>query len=187
MNRPEGFFKGGFFSNFSTGEKTELQSRPSRSLGKGPIIALLALSILIMVVHFEITVHQTDRSIFTFDSAEYALAGRHLSRTGGLKTPFAHPDALYGYTKPPFPYIVGHPMVPVLNAATFLIGGEHPVLTLIPSGICYCLLVCLSALLAFMVSRSRIIAILIGCAVAFQPMMLYYASEGLSEMLSQRN
>ncbi len=74
MNRTGDFFKIESFSDRSAGRKHESQSGPSRSLGKMSILALLFLSALAMVTPFEITVDQTDRSIFTFDIAEYAMA-----------------------------------------------------------------------------------------------------------------
>lgn len=146
------------------------------------VISLVILSAMILLVQYEITVRRTDRAIFTFDSAEYAVAGRNLARTGALETPFVHPDALYGDTSPPFPYMVGHPMVPVLNAMVFLAGAKDPAATLIPPGLSCVVLVSLTALFAFKASGSRVIALLIGGAVALHPDILYYASEGLSEI-----
>jgi len=145
-------------------------------------VALILLSSLVLIAHYEITVERTDRAIFTFDSAEYAVAGRHLSRTGELRSPFVHPDALFGASAAPFPYMVGHPAVPVLNAVTFAALGERAALTLIPAGLSFILLVVLSAFFAFRLSGSRAVAAVAGCAIALHPVMLRYASEGLSEM-----
>src|SRR5687767_2916175 len=57
----------------------------STRVGFLTLIALTALVILaglILAWHLDRTVRRTDRALFTFDSAEYALAGREVARSG---------------------------------------------------------------------------------------------------------
>ena len=140
------------------------------------------LAAVVLLVHLDLTVRRPDRTLLTYDSAEYALAGRHLARTGTLATWFVHPDELAFARRPPFPLIVGHPLVPILNAAVFAMGGPNPALTLVPAGLAYLLLVLCSALLARRLTGSAGFGLAGGAAVALSPRVLYFASEGLSEM-----
>ena len=130
----------------------ELPSRPTVR----PVawIALAVSTLAVLLVHLEIAVRRTGVALFSFDSAEYALAGRTLATTGRLATPFAHPAILASIPGPPFPLLVGHPLVPVLDALVFAIGGARPALTLIPAGAAFIAVVVLTAVLARRVSAS---------------------------------
>jgi len=158
----------------------ELPSRPTVR----PVawIALAVSTLAVLLVHLEIAVRRTGVALFSFDSAEYALAGRTLATTGRLATPFAHPAILASIPGPPFPLLVGHPLVPVLDALVFAIGGARPALTLIPAGAAFIAVVVLTAVLARRVSASPWVPWTAAAAVALSPWVLRYAIEGLSEL-----
>jgi hypothetical protein len=166
----------------SLGRRENPEVGPHLRLGVVALGFLAFLAILIWLSHIAITVYRCDRAVFTYDSAEYAIAGRQFSRTGALNTTYVDPGALYGKKSPPFVFIVGHPFVPIFDGVMFLIGGERPALTLILPGLSYVMLVCLAAAFAFQLSRSRAMAMCVGCAVAFHSIVLFFASDGLSEM-----
>jgi hypothetical protein len=144
-----------------------------------PGLAVFAL--LVLAVHLDVTVRRTDRALLTFDSAEFAIAGRHLARTGTLATEVVLPDEIRN-RPPPVPLLVGHPLVPILDALAFRIGGENPALTLIPPALAYLATVLLAAALALRLTDSHAAAWCAGAAVALAPQLLYFASEGLSEL-----
>src|ERR1044072_9116464 len=83
--------------------------------------------------HARMSVVAPDAARFSFDSAEYALAGRAWLETGRLVTPFVHPAALESSPGPPYPLLVGHPLVPALDAVAFAIFGTDPLATLAPA------------------------------------------------------
>jgi 4-amino-4-deoxy-L-arabinose transferase-like glycosyltransferase len=144
---------------------------------------LLGLGALALVlVHAQVTVFGPDAERFTFDSAEYALAGRAWLETGRLVTPYAHPSVLASIPGPPFPLIAGHPLVPALDALAFALLGQRPEATLAPAILAYVACVLLVARLALGLSGSRTAAIgaAAGFAVAVWP--LTYALDGRSEM-----
>ncbi|HEY6866263.1 MAG TPA: hypothetical protein VI792_03335 [Candidatus Eisenbacteria bacterium] len=144
--------------------------------------AIAAGALAVLLVHLEIVVRRTGVARFTFDSAEYALAGRMLAHTGRLATPFAHPSVLASIPGPPFPLIVGHPLVPVLDALVFALGGARPALTLVPTAIAYLAAAVLTAALARRVSASRAVPWIAAGAFALSPIVLRFATEGLSEL-----
>jgi dolichyl-phosphate-mannose-protein mannosyltransferase len=151
-----------------------------------PICASIALGTL--AVELELTVRRSDRARFTYDSAEYAVAGRHLARTGNLATTCILPDELQaarrrapGPRPPPYPLLVGHPLVPLLNAAAFRLGGEHPDLTLAPAAAAYLATVLCAAALAAAVAGPWL-GVIAAAAVALAPGVLHYATEGLTEL-----
>ncbi len=141
-----------------------------------------AIAALTLLVQLELTVRRPDRSLFTFDSAEFAVAGRELSRSGRLGTTFVLPDELSVPRRPPFPLQVGHPVVPMLDAARFALAGERPELTLIPPALAYLALVILTGLLVRRLGGSTVAAGLAGLTVALSERILYYSTEGLSEI-----
>jgi 4-amino-4-deoxy-L-arabinose transferase-like glycosyltransferase len=147
-----------------------------------PYLALAVFAIAVLMVHLELTVRRPDRAIFTFDSAEYAVAGRELVRTGRLATPFAYAAHLRPGDRPPFPMVVGHPLVPLLDAAAFLLGAARPALTLVPPAVAFLVTVFLTAVLARRSSSSVAAGVCAGGAFAMAPTALRYAGEGLSEM-----
>src|SRR5213078_4146685 len=110
----------------------------TRAPDSGPLLAgLAAFAIAVLVIHLDLIVRRTGAALMSFDSAEYALAGRALARTARLTTPFAYPAQLPGIPGPPFPLVAGHPLVPLLDAVMFAIGGARPMLTLVPPAFAY--------------------------------------------------
>ena len=158
----------------------ELPSRPT--IPPGAWVALAVSALAVLLVHLEIAVRRTGVALFSFDSAEYALAGRALATTGRLATPFAHPSILTSIPGPPFPLLVGHPLVAVLDAMVFAIGGARPALTLIPAGAACIAVVLLTAALARRVTASPWVPWTAAAAVALSPWILRFATEGLSEL-----
>src|SRR5213075_3146023 len=141
----------------------------------------LAIAAVVLAVHLALTVAHVDRARFTFDSAEYAIAGRDLACTGRLTTPFAYPVLLRESGRPPFALVAGHPLTPLLDALLFRVAGPRPWLTLIPSALAYLVAIGLALRLARRVTGAATAAA-IAAALAFSPMMLFYAAEGVSEM-----
>lgn len=146
------------------------------------LAALGLWALVLLLAHLEITVRRPDRPLLTYDSAEYAIAGRHLARTGTLATWFVHPDELATPRRPPFPMIVGHPLVPMLNAAVFTVGGTGTVATLIPPALCFLVLVGCAAALGRRLGDSAAAGIFAGLAVSLSAPVLAFSSEGLSEI-----
>ncbi len=145
-------------------------------------VAVLALALVTLAIHLTLTVRRSDRALFSFDSAEYAVAGRHLADTGRLATPYSYPGLLAAAGHPPFALVAGHPLVPVLDAALFRLAGPRPALTLIPAALAFVLTVLFAAWLGRGLSGSRAVGLATGAAVALAPAMLHHGSEGLSEM-----
>jgi len=148
-----------------------------------PVWALIAiLAAALAWLHVQRTVIGPDAARFDFDSAEYALAGRQLLETGRLQTPFVHPAALGDAPGPPWPLLVGHPLVPVLDAIAFAVTGPDPLATLWPAMLADVTTVLLVVALALALSGSGIVALGAGAAFAVSPWALRHASVGLSEM-----
>lgn len=158
---------------------------PARPDARLPLPAALLVglgALLAMAAHLAITLVRPGLAFFTFDSAEYALAGRQLAETGRLATPFVHSSALSVLHGPPFPLLVGHPLVPLLDALLFRVGGARPDLTLLPSIAAFVITCMLAATLAMRLGGSRIAAFAAACAFALSPWALRLGGEGLSEM-----
>ena len=146
------------------------------------LVPVMLAATLILAAQWWITVAGTDRARLTFDSAEYAVAGRTLARTGQIATTFVLPHESMVPRRPPFPLILGHPAVPMLDAAMFRLQGEHASLTVIPAMLAALVLVALALRLALALGASEPLAALAALAVAIHPRVLYYASEGLTEL-----
>ena len=144
------------------------------------LLALFAM--LLVVTHERLVVRQPDAARFTFDGGEYALAGRAWLETGRLVTPFVHPAALGDSPGPPYPLLVGHPLVPALDALAFALTGTSPDATLLPAMLAFVITVLLTARLALVLTGSRAAALAAAAACALHPWALRYATEGLSEM-----
>jgi len=145
-----------------------------------PALALGALALA--AAHARITVIAPDAARFTFDSAEYALAGRTWLETGRLATPFVHPAVLGLTSGPPYPLLAGHPLVPALDALAFALAGAKPDATLAPAMLAFVACVLLVARLALELAGSRAAALGAGAAFALSPWALGFACEGRSEM-----
>ena len=159
-----------------------MDAPPVSGLSRTFRLGFAGAALLVLLVHLDVTVLRPDRALFTFDSAEFAIAGRHLARTGTLATGVVLPDELGTPRRPPFPLLVGHPLVPILDAIVFRLGGEHAALTLIPPALAYLVVVVLAAALARRLTGSHAVAACAAVAVTFAPRVLYFASEGLSEL-----
>ena len=158
--------------------QTEPETRLPPLAWAGIAVGSLALA----VTHVQVTVVAPDAARYTFDSAEYALAGRAWLETGRLVTPFVHPAAFGVSPGPPYPLLVGHPLVPALDALAFAIFGTDPSATLVPAVLAFVLCVLVTTRLALALSGSRLAALGAGAAFALSPWALRFASEGLSEM-----
>lgn len=143
---------------------------------------LAIVAIALGSVHVWLTVIRVDAARFSFDSAEYALAGRAWLETGRLVTPFVHPAALGASPGPPYPLIVGHPLVPALDAIAFALFGKDATVTLLPALLAYVATVLLTARLTWSLTRSDVATLAAGLMFACTPWALRFASEGLSEM-----
>jgi len=160
-----------------------MPSTPLRPRLRTPAWCALALAaVVVVLVHRHVTVTGPDAERFTFDSAEYALAGRAWLETGRLETPFVHPAALGSAPGPPFPLLVGHPLVPALDALAFAIAGRTADATLLPSMLAFVACVLLVARLALALAGSRAAAIAAAAAFATSPWALKFACEGRTEM-----
>ncbi len=144
--------------------------------------ALAVVAIALGLTHAWLTVVMPDAARFSFDSAEYALAGRAWLETGRLVTPFVHPAALGASPGPPYPLIVGHPLVPALDAIAFALLGRDALVTLLPALLAYVATVLLTARLAWALTRSDVATAAAGLMFACTPWALRFATEGLSEM-----
>jgi len=143
----------------------------------------LALAVAVLATaHAWITVVRPGVERFTFDSAEYAVAGRAWLETGRLQTLFIYPAMLGGVPGPPFPLLAGHPLVPALDALVFAIAGPTPDATLVPSLLAFVACVLLVARLALALGGSSAAALGAAAAFAFSPWALGLACEGRSEM-----
>ena len=145
-------------------------------------VALALAAAVLGLAHAWVTVVRPGVERFTFDSAEYALAGRAWLETGRLETPFVYPAQLRGAHGPPFPLLAGHPLVPALDALAFAIAGPTPDATLAPSLLAFVACVLLVARLALALAGSRIAALGAAAAFALSPWALGLACEGRSEM-----
>ncbi len=134
------------------------------------------------MVQVRSTIIMPDTARLSFDSAEYALAGRAWLETARLVTPFVHPAALGHAAGPPYPLLVGHPLVPALDALAFALAGPDAGSTVWPAVLAFVLTVLLTTRLALALSGSRAPAIAAGVAFTLSPWALRYAVEGLSEM-----
>jgi hypothetical protein len=160
-----------------------MPSTPAPSRLSAPAWCALALAaVAVGLVHRHVTVTGPDADRFTFDSAEYALAGRAWLESGRLETPFVHPAALGSAPGPPFPLLVGHPLVPALDALAFAIAGRTPDATLLPPLLAFVACVLLVARLAWALAGSRAAAIAAAAAFATSPWALRFACEGRTEM-----
>src|SRR5262245_5376827 len=144
--------------------------------------ALALAAEVVVLVHRHVTVTGPDAERFTFDSAEYALAGRAWLETGRLVTPFVHPAALGNSPGPPYPLLVGHPLVPALDAVAFAIAGPSETATLLPPMLAFVACVLLVGRLALGLSGSRAAAFGAAAAFALSPWTLHFACEGRTEM-----
>ena len=145
-------------------------------------VAMATGALALAAAHVRVSVLAPDAARFSFDSAEYALAGRAWLETGRLVTPFVHPAALAASPGPPYPLLVGHPLVPALDALAFAIAGATPTASLAPAVLAYVLTVLVTTRLALALSGSRVAGVGAGVAFAVSPWALRFASEGLSEM-----
>lgn len=152
--------------------------RPSALAWWGLALAAAAL----VTAHAFVTVVRPGVERFTFDSAEYALAGRAWLETGRLETLFIYPAMLGGVPGPPFPLLAGHPLVPALDALVFAVAGPTPDATLVPALLAFVACVLLVARLALALGGSRVAALGAAAAFAFSPWALGLACDGLSEM-----
>jgi hypothetical protein len=155
--------------------------RPARARTRA-LLGVVVLAGAVLTLHVHLTVTRPDRARLSFDSAEYALAGRHLLRTGVLATPFAHPALLERLGTPPFPLVTGHPLSPLLDAAAFAAGGPRAEATLVPPALAYLGLVVLAALVALRLTGSMIAGAAAGAGVAVSGDLLRYATDGMSEL-----
>jgi 4-amino-4-deoxy-L-arabinose transferase-like glycosyltransferase len=146
------------------------------------VAAVLVFAALLWGVHAWLTIARPQRALFTFDSAEYALAGRELVQTGRLATPFAYVGTLREGAHPPYPLLAGHPLLPLLEAAVFRVCGVHAWGSLVPVALAYLVTVALAMRLAVAAGSSWPLAVIAGLALAGTPAMLANASDGLSEL-----
>ncbi|MFI5370941.1 MAG: hypothetical protein ACHQ52_05220 [Candidatus Eisenbacteria bacterium] len=154
---------------------------PVRAPAWLPLVAL-ALAGAVLVVQLALTVAGTGRALLTFDSAEYAVAGRTTARLGRLATTFVLPHESTRPSQPPFPLILGHPLVPLANALMFRLGGERVVLTLVPPALAMLALAVAVAFLAVGLGAGPAMAVCAVATLVLHPRLLYVASEGLTEI-----
>lgn len=146
------------------------------------VAALVLFAALLWGVHAWLTLAVSHRALFSFDSAEYALAGREFARTGLLATPFSYVGALRPGGHAPYPLLAGHPLLPLLEAVVFKVFGAHPWCSLVPVAIAYLVTVALTVRLAVEAGGSWPVAAVAGVAIAAAPAMLGNATDGLSEL-----
>ena len=132
--------------------------------------------------HVAIAVWAPGRALFSYDSAQYALAGRHLAEHGRLLTPYAYASTLREGAGPPYPLLAGHPLVPLLLAPLFRLFGAHAWVSLVPMAICYLITVACGVELVLLSGGSPLLAAIVGVALATAPRMLENATDGLSEI-----
>jgi hypothetical protein len=146
------------------------------------VLMVLAAAAAVLAVHVELLVRRPDRQRVTFDSAEYAIAGRTWARTGRLGTTFVLPHESRAPARPPFPLVLGHPLVPALDAIVFRVMGLRSDATLVPSALAYLALVVLVLGLARALGAGLATAVVAAGAVAVSPHILHFAVEGLTEL-----
>src|SRR5262249_26876656 len=122
------------------------------------------------------------RALFSYDSAQYALAGRELAEHGALATPYAYVGTLREGSPPPYPLLAGHPLVPLLLAPLFRLFGAHAWVSLLPVALAYLVTVLCAAELVLRSGGSPVLAGAVGAALAGTPLALANATDGLSEM-----
>jgi len=148
----------------------------------GLVPAAVLVTGIVLTLHLVLTVAGTGRTLFTFDSAEYAVAGRATARDGRLVTTFVLPHESRGYATPPFPLVLGHPLVPLADALVFRLGGERAALTLLPAAAALLVLVGCVAALAPALGAGPGLTLVAAVTLALHPKILHYASEGLTEI-----
>lgn len=146
------------------------------------VVGMVLFAALLWGVHAWITLVRPDRALFSFDSAEYALAARHFARTGVLATPYSYVGALREGVRPPYPLLAGHPLLPLLEAPVFRVFGAHAWGSLVPTALAYLVTVALTLLLALETGGSWGVAVVAAVAVAAAPGMLANATDGLSDL-----
>jgi 4-amino-4-deoxy-L-arabinose transferase-like glycosyltransferase len=160
-----------------------LLNPPAPAVPRPLLIAVVVLfAALLWGVHAWLTLARPQRALFSFDSAEYALAGRELAQTGRLATPFAYVGTLREGAHPPYPLLAGHPLLPLLEAAVFRVCGVHAWGSLVPVALGYLVTVALAMRLAVAAGSSWPLAAIAGVALAGTPAMLANASDGLTEL-----
>jgi 4-amino-4-deoxy-L-arabinose transferase-like glycosyltransferase len=151
-----------------------------------PPVWLVPVAVLVtgvtLAIHLVITVTGTGRALVTFDSAEYAIAGRATARDGRLVTTFVLPHETRAPATPPFPLVLGHPLVPLADAAVFRLAGEHAWLTLLPAALALLVLAACVAGLAPALGAGPGLTLVAVVTLALHPQILHYASEGLTEI-----
>jgi len=145
-------------------------------------IVALAVAAAFWCAHVAVEVWTPGRALLTYDSAQYALAGRHLAEHGRLMTPFAYASTLREGVGPPYPLLAGHPLLPLMLAPLFKLFGAHAWLTLVPMAVCYLLTVACAVELVLLSGGSATLAGIVGGALAMSPGMLQNAADGLSEL-----
>jgi 4-amino-4-deoxy-L-arabinose transferase-like glycosyltransferase len=146
------------------------------------LAGLVLLATAVWMFNAGWTIARFDRARFTYDSAQYALAARELAATGRLATPYSYVGPLREPMRPPWPLLAGHPLVPLLQAPVFALFGPEPWGSVVPVMLGYFATVLLGALLVLELSGGTTVAALVGVALAGTPVMLLFASDGLSEM-----
>lgn len=154
-----------------------------RASRRGLLLAGLALlAAAVWTFHAWWTIARLDRARFTYDSAQYALAARELAEAGRLRTPYSYVGPLRVAPGPPWPLVAGHPLVPLLQAPVFAVFGAGPWTALVPVVLAHLLTVLLGAWLVLELGGGPLLAGAAGVALAGSPMMLAFATDGLSEM-----
>ena len=155
----------------------------TRPLPRGVLFTGLVLfAAAVWMFHAWWTIARFDRARFTYDSAQYALAARELATTGRLATPYSYVGPLRESARPPYPLLAGHPLVPILEAPVFAVFGAEAWISIVPALLCHLLAVVLAAMLVLESGGSIFLAAAAGVTLAGSPLMLAYATEGLSEM-----
>jgi 4-amino-4-deoxy-L-arabinose transferase-like glycosyltransferase len=156
---------------------------PARPLSRGALLFALALfAAAVWSFHAWWTIARPDRARFTYDSAQYALAGRELATTGRLATPYSYVGPLREGRRPPYALLAGHPLVPMLEAPVFALFGADPSRSIVPVMLAYLVTVLLGALLVLECGGGSLLGAAVGVTLAGSPAMLLFASDGLSEM-----
>lgn len=144
--------------------------------------ALASFAFATGLLHAWLTVLAPDAARFSFDGAQYALAGRTWLATGRLATPFVHPALVGDLSGPPWPLIAGQPMVPGLDALAFALFGATPDATLVPPLLAFAGTTLLTARLAWGLTSSAMAAAAAGLVFAMTPWALGFAVTGMTEM-----
>src|SRR5262249_50079521 len=143
----------GWCARASPGERVRARARPAAARGaprpahardalltlplrrprRGRLVAaVVGVAAILWAAHAWPTRVPPGRALFSFDSAEYALAGRELARTGVLATPYSYVGVLAPGVSPPYPLLAGHPLLPLLEAPVFRAFGAHAWGALVP-------------------------------------------------------